>query len=119
MPYGPGKFEGEPASTFMLWFSSLDSGFDEDFSNEGFGWWAKFEGTLYPGQDSLDAAMSSGYTIAEIQEAREILNSMSGAILHEDDRGFVHADIWNQNGKQAIDTVWNDLLQEYAEGAAE
>jgi len=124
MPYGPGKFEGEPASTFLLYERSLDSDYDEEFSHENFGWWCRFDSQLQPHPDEIEAAKNAGYTDVEISDALITLSEMTGAILHENDQGFVHADLYNANADSAfgnIDRDWSDLQQEYgdAEGAAE
>jgi hypothetical protein len=115
MPYGPGKFEGEPASTFLLYQRGLDGDFDEDFS-QNFGWWARFNSPLQPYPDEIEASKSAGYTESEIQDSLCNIASMAGAIIHERNDGFVYGEIYT-NPKD-LDEQWNRVTK-VAEGAAE
>ncbi|SRR6266571_3777335 len=103
MPYGPGKFEGEPASTFFVYKCILNGGTDDDN-----GEYSLIEGCVYPGADSLDAALAVGYTEQEISDSCSNLANMAGAIMHENDQGFVHVDIYDEVDSLRED--WQTLI---------
>jgi hypothetical protein len=107
MPYGPGKFEGEPASTFLLYLASLDSSQDETAGTvDDIGWHGLFRGPWADATEDterLAETYSAGYTEQEVEEARQSLASMAGAILWEDDMGFVYSRQYETNERLEAD----------------
>src|SRR5229473_3597829 len=103
MPYGPGKFEGESASTFLIYRTLLD-GADDDAGNH-----ALLRGFLIPGNDAIDAAKAVGYTPQEIKDSLVNLYNMAGAIMFETEQGFVEATI--HHSLEELEKDWREVLR--------
>jgi len=97
MPAGLGKFENEPAETFLLWGLSLDSGYDEETGDVETGAWrCIFRGPVSPVdvESQFDDAREYGYTDTELVSALVSLSKMAGAILTTNDLGFIWGDVY-------------------------
>lgn len=106
MPYGPGKFEGEPASTFLVYQASME-GADDDAGNH-----ALFRGKLIPENISIDAAMDAGYTPKEVMDSIVDLSDMAGCIMSESEQGFVHVAIYDTLAD--LEIAWDKIISDYA-----
>lgn len=92
MPAGLGKYEGQPARTFLLDMYANTSSYDAITTHE-----VLSEGAaLFNGAWSLDdpdavrEALAYGFTQEEIDEAvYEVENTLGGCILLWDEQGFV------------------------------
>lgn len=109
MPYGPGKFEQEPASTFLIYRASMD-GADDDAGNH-----ALFRGPMVPEYRAIEEARQVGYTEPEIMSSVIDLRDMAGAIMYEDEQGFVYSTIYHTSEGLEID--WNKIQIAYGEEA--
>jgi hypothetical protein len=98
-PSGPGKFEGEEASTFLLYGASMDWQPEQCGTTDGGMWHARFDGPIQAKDlvDYFQPARDYGYSDGEILFACVRLESMAGAILHEGSSGFVGADLYGVN----------------------
>ena len=105
MPYGPGKFEGEPASTYLVYLALMD-GADEDAGNH-----AMLRGFLLPGNDLITDAMNVGYTAQEIHDSVVELSTMAGAIMFESEQGFVHGTLYDNSSQ--LEQMWKEIVQSY------
>lgn len=105
MPYDPGKFEGEPASSYLVYLALMD-GADEDAGSH-----ALLRGVLVPGNDLILAAKAVGYTPEEIKESLVNLFDMAGAIMHESDQGFVYVTIYDNPSQ--LEQMWKEIVESY------
>lgn len=89
-PYGhPGKFEGEPIATELLYDASMESGEDEQLGeSDGFGWFALFDG-IELGKD----------------------NEKVYAILSENSQGFVSGEYFDTRAQ--LLRAWKTLERDY------
>lgn len=119
MPVGPGRFEGEPASTFLLWTWSLDGTDEEsgDVSGESghSGLWSgcmRGSFDVFGDPEAYQAARDEGYTETELAEAAETLLAAVGAIVQTDDRGFISGSVYTT--LEALESDWARILEEDA-----
>lgn len=107
---GPGKFEGEGAATEVLHHLSLDGGDEEygDVSEDG-AHWTKMKGPFL-----LEALEDDD--CVKILEERAVeddlfdLAAATGAILEENDHGFVTAEFFYDEKGREIDAEWDDIV---------
>src|SRR6266545_3951710 len=128
MPAGPGKFENEPAETFLLWGLSLDGPDEETGDLERYNAWrCIFRGPVSPAdvESQLDEARECGYTDAELVSALVSLSKMAGAILTTNDRGFVWGDVYGvhtasvNHTPELLEADWQHYVDQDAELADE
>lgn len=105
MPYGPGKFEGEPASSYLVYLALMD-GADEDAGNH-----ALYRGALIPDKVLYLDTVNVGYTQQEITESCENLSKMAGAIMHESDQGFVTVTLYDNPSQ--LEQMWKEIVNSY------
>ena len=105
-PY-PGKFEGEPLIVPLL----FDLGTDEDvsLSEHAVDWYGLIRGPLSP-EEIDDAVEGAEHELSEADW--EFLLTFAGAILHENDQGFVSADLFDAGQNAALDAAWNEITDE-------
>jgi hypothetical protein len=86
---GPGKFEGEPALTYLAWQAVLDGGGDESTGETGdlTDWLA---GPFEWSEDYLATARDYGYCEACIRDAQA-----AGIAVWESDQGFVYSALFD------------------------
>lgn len=105
MPYGPGKFEGEPASTFFLYHVYLEGDMNEIYDS-----YSKWCGRLFPGAVEIEAAKVAGWTAEEILDSLVEMDEMSGAILAENDMGFLTATVYGPDDALELDEAWQKII---------
>jgi hypothetical protein len=86
---------------------SLDSGPDDQMgSADELGWYARFDGWLSPDDNIRD-------DLELTPEALDELASMAGAILYENDQGFVSADLYDT--PEELEEAWAQIQSRYEE----
>lgn len=92
----PGKFEGELLVSEMLWEASMDWGFDEEIGSvQDFGFYGLIVFDKDITKDLEGAVRMQKLTDAE----RAFLREQAGAILSEDNSGFVGVRYYEDKGK--------------------
>lgn len=107
MPYGPGKFEEEPPSTFFLYRLSV-----EGMMHETHGGHSKWSGRYFPDKTLIVEANEAGFTWGEIVDSLADMNEMAGAVLFEDEQGFAYAQIFGPEEALQLDERWEAILKE-------
>lgn len=115
MPYGPGAFEGEPYSTFVLNEWSMVSSEDDSCSNEAGDWAALFVGPFERHEVTIEHIVhgyDAGYTEVEMADGVEWLLDAQAAILETSSQGFYSATLYND-----VEAARNDYHQREVEWA--
>lgn len=90
---GPGKFEGEPASTFMAWEHTMLGSVDVSTGEGGRTVdWLRAPLNLDADASVVKAALAYGYCRACVDEAGQDVRG--GMALWESDHGFVYARVF-------------------------
>lgn len=111
MEAGPGKFQGEPVLTRILYDLSMYGGDDECGSVDGLGW-----AGLLRGPFKIDSPFSdlTPQTRAELSAADlAYLRTLAGVILTERTDGFVSADYFTN--AQELERAWRLVCADYNE----
>jgi hypothetical protein len=89
----PGKFEGEPISTYLLYQSAEESGHNEECT--GLGWHAKFEFSTASAEDKQEYLLEQGVV---------------GCIISEDSSGFVYCETYEDAAQ--FENAWSEYVDE-------
>jgi hypothetical protein len=81
-------------------------GADDDAGNH-----ALYRGTLVPDKVSIDDTLNVGYTAKEVLDSCVELLIMAGAIMYENEQGFVHVNLYDT--EKELDDDWRMVMMEY------
>lgn len=93
---GPGKFEGEPALTFMAWEQAMLGNSDSTTGEDRPVDWLRSPLNLDADASVVESARAYGYCDACIAEAGSDVGG--GVAVWEDSQGFVYAEVYETRG---------------------
>lgn len=89
---GPGKFEGEPALTYMAWGQMGNSDIDTYDEHERPTSWLRSPLNLDADREVVEGALAHGYCQECVDEAGKEVGG--GVAVWEDDQGFVYCKVF-------------------------
>jgi len=101
---GPGKFQGEPASTFIAWDLVCRGFVDEEIDQYSF-----IRYPHAPTHEEYHDAREAGYCGLCIEEAFESSQFNYGVMVYEDDTGFIYGTILAT--RKEWDLLQNELFR--------
>jgi len=105
----PGKFEGEPPATLILYEQTMAGGADEEC-----GAYALYRAPIMPvPEEPIDNTLrsdlvSAGYCQKCIADSIARLQGAAGAITHQSEQGFETHEIYIT--KECLETTWEGVL---------
>lgn len=110
MARSPGKFEGELRISEFVWDLTLEGFADEELGDvQDFGYYSLVSLGPEAVDDIARAAREANVELTPAE--RQLIRENSGAIVSEDNYGFVHVEYYDS--KKKLDQSWSRLEESY------